>query len=411
MNIMNHLTLNLILIVFPFLIYFIYNCYREIRMEKYNHLLFDVALVSSLYLCLKFGQIKENIFALLLCNLPIILAYLKKETKTAIFLSLIVASYTIIILNHNILLTPLKLISFLIIYLLGRKKKINNNTFIIIIVIIQGFFLSFYCFTTMKENNIFKITELFIMMLLFFILPFILLYLFQLADRITNLYQTALEFEKDKQLKNSLFKITHEVKNPIAVCKGYLDMLDTNNKEQIKNYIPIMKEEITRCLDIMNDFMEFSKIKIEKEIIDINMLLEDIDKEFKLFTNNKKITFTTHILNDEIYIEGDYNRLKQVFINLIKNSLEAIKEKGNIQINTHILKGQYYIEITDNGIGMDEETISHITEMFYTTKSKGSGLGVSLSNEIIKAHNGSINYYSKKGYGTKVVVKIPMIMI
>ena len=108
-----------------------------------------------------------------------------------------------------------------------------------------------------------------------------------MGNNITNLYQNLTELEKDKNIKNSLFKITHEVKNPIAVCKGYLEMIDINNKEKTSKYIKIINQEIDRSLDIMTDFMEFSKIKIKKEIMDINILLENIKEEFKIFSNNK----------------------------------------------------------------------------------------------------------------------------
>ncbi len=413
MNIMNDIVLNLILMVFPILVYFIYSCYRELCMEKYNQTLFGVALVSSMYLCLKFGNVKGNIFVLLFCNLPIIVAYLKKQVGVALLLSIVVIVYALSFMNVNAILLILKYLSYLFVYIIGRKKKVRDNTFIMVIVVLQGFFLSFDYFGMIQRNGntIFSILQIFVIMLLFYLLPFILLYLFRLADKITSLYLAVSEVEKDKQFKNSLFKITHEVKNPIAVCKGYLDMLDVNNLEQVERYIPIVREEIARSLDIMNDFMEFSKIKIKKEIIDINMLLEDIEEEFKLFMYHKKVMLHTHIIHDEIYIEGDYNRLKQVFINLVKNSLEAIEERGTVQIITHILKKQYYIEIIDDGIGMDDETLEKVKEMFFTTKVKGSGLGVSLSNEIIKAHDGCIDYFSKVGKGTKVVVKLPIVVL
>ncbi len=411
MVLINDIVLNLILMMFPILVYFIYNCYLELRMEKYNYVLLDVALVSSMYLCLKFGHVKENIFVLLFCNLPIIVAYLKRQPGVALFLSLSVVVYTYDVIKISVFIMIIKFLIYLFIYYLGRMREIKDNTFILIIVVIQGFFLSFDYFGIIQDNHIFSIFEIMIAMMFFYILPFVLLYLFHLADRITSLYLTVSELEKDKQIKNSLFKITHEVKNPIAVCKGYLDMMDFNNMEQIKKYIPIVRGEIVRSLDIMNDFMEFSKIKIEKEVIDINMLLEEIQDELKILMNNRKVVFDSHIINDEIYIEGDYNRLKQVFINLFKNSLESIEDKGNIRLLTHILKGQYYIEIIDDGIGMDKETLDRVKEMFFTTKVRGTGLGVSLSNEIIKAHFGSIDYYSRLGYGTKVVVKLPVIVL
>ena len=411
MNIMKEVTLNIVLLLFPMIIYFIYNCYRELQGEKYNSILLNVALFSSLYLYLKYGHVESNIRILLFCNIPILIAYLKKEPSVAIVLSLITLYYSNYILNQDISIMLIKFISYFIIYIIGKNCNIKDNTFIISISILQGFFISLELFYNYQKSNILTIIELLVAIIIFYILPFILLYLFNLADNITSLYLTVSEFEKEKQLKNSLFKITHEVKNPIAVCKGYLDMLDINNKEKIEKYIPIIRQEIDRSLNIMNDFMEFSKIKIDKEILDINVLLEDITEELNLILRNKNIKMTTKIPQDEIFINGDYNRLKQVFINIIKNSMESITEKGNINIVTHTLKDKYYIEITDNGCGMDEYTLSKIKDLFFTTKTKGSGLGVSLSTEIIKAHNGTIDYTSKLGKGTKVVVKLPITMI
>lgn len=408
MNIIKDVILNIVLMLFPILVYFIYNCYRELKCEKYNNLLLKVTLFTSLYLSLKYGNIASNTRILLFCNIPIVVAYLKKEPTIAIMLSLITVSYSKYIFNLSITIMVIKFISYLIVYIIAQKRKLKDNKLLISIAILQGFFISFEYFYTFNEGGFITILQLISIVIIFYLLPFLILYLFKLADKITNLHLTVSELEKDKQLKNSLFKIIHEVKNPIAVCKGYLDMLDANNQDQINRYIPIIKQEIDRSLNIMSDFMEFSKIKIDKEIIDINYLLEEIKEELKLLINSKDIKFNCLITKDEIFIEGDYNRLKQVFINIVKNSLEAIENKGSISIATHILKDKYYIEIEDNGCGMDDYTLSKIKETFFTTKIKGSGLGVSLSNEIIKAHNGSIDYISKLNKGTKVTVKLPI---
>lgn len=411
MNIMEDVILNLILMVFPILVYFIYNCYRELKCEKYNSLLLDVALVTSMYLCFRYGNVKNNTLALLFCNLPIVVAYLKKQPNVAILLSSIVVVYAYFVFGMEITFLVLKFICYFLLYVLGKKKKIRDNQFILSVAVLQGFFLAFEYFYTFHYSDIITLIGLFVVMLLFYILPFGLLYLFRLADQITSLHLTVSELEKDKQIKNSLFKITHEVKNPIAVCKGYLDMLDVHNEDQVERYIPIIKQEISRSLDIMSDFMEFSKIKIDKEIIDINMLIEDVEEELKLLVHSKDILLKCRLIRDEVYVEGDYNRLKQVFVNMVKNSLEAIEGEGKIEIVGHILKGCYYIEIIDDGCGMDEETLSRVKEMFFTTKVKGSGLGVSLSNEIVKAHEGSIDYFSKVGKGTKVIVKLPIVVL
>lgn len=410
MNFISDIILNLILVSFPCLVYFIYNCYRELKCEKYNDLLLDVALVSSMYLCFKYGNIDNNVLGLLFCNLPIVVAYLKNQSSVGVMLSLIVVVYAYTYFDISVLWLIIKYGCYFIVYCIGKRKDIKEKTFIIVIVILQGFFLSFeYSYRIGKcEGGLFEIVGV---MFLFYLLPFALLYLFKLGNQITSLHLTVSELERDMQLKNSLFKITHEVKNPIAVCKGYLDMLDVYDVEKASRYIPIVRGEIARSLDIMSDFMEFSKIKIDKEIIDINMLLEDIEEDLELLISNRDIEFSCRLVRDEVYVDGDYNRLKQVFINVVKNSMEAIEGEGKIEIITHILKGQYYIEISDNGCGMDEDTLARVKEMFFTTKVKGSGLGVSLSNEIIKAHQGSIDYSSNVGKGTKVVVKLPIIVL
>ena len=109
-----------------------------------------------------------------------------------------------------------------------------------------------------------------------------------------------------------------------------------------------------------------------------------------------------NLVDDEIFINGDYNRLSQVLINIIKNSIESINNDGKITINSKLKNNKYYLTINDNGCGMDSEVLEKIKEPFFTTKKRGSGLGVSLIYEIIEAHNAKINYESTYGKGTKV---------
>ena len=157
----------------------------------------------------------------------------------------------------------------------------------------------------------------------------------------------------------------------------------------------------------MADFKELNKITLTKDLVDINLLVEEVYNSLNLLTSSKNINIE-FINKEEIYVNIDYNKIKQVLINIIKNSIEAIENNGIIKIETHTNKINLYIEITDNGIGMDKETIDKITELFFTTKQNGTGLGVALSNEIIKAHSGSIKYNSKLNVGTKVTIKLPL---
>ena len=97
------------------------------------------------------------------------------------------------------------------------------------------------------------------------------------------------EIERNKQIKTSLFRITHEIKNPIAVCKGYLDMFDKDNQDHFKKYIPILKDEINRTLLLLEDFLAMNKVKINKDIIDINLLIEEVVKNIKMLCTKNNI--------------------------------------------------------------------------------------------------------------------------
>ena len=258
------------------------------------------------------------------------------------------------------------------------------------------------------DGGIEKIFYLLFYALIIYMITFFCLYMFKLADGITNLHEMVNNIEKENKLRDSLFKLTHEIKNPIAVCKGYLDMLNLDNRDKSERYVGIVKSEIDRSLNIMNDFMEYSKIKVSKEIFDMTMLLDEIYESFKLLIDSKKIKFNYENEYEDIYVWGDFNRLKQVFVNIIKNSIESIDNDGIINIDVNVISKQVIIAVSDNGEGMTEEELANIKEMFYSTKKNGTGLGVALSNEIVLAHNGELNYSSVKNKGTTCTVILPI---
>jgi len=140
------------------------------------------------------------------------------------------------------------------------------------------------------------------------------------------------------------------------------------------------------------------------------LLLEDVEEECIPLLESKKINYISHVGEEELYIDGDYERLKQVFINIVKNSIEAIdpKEDSYIEINTEIKKNKIHIIIEDNGEGISADLLDKIKEPFYTTKKEGTGLGITLSTEIIEAHAGNIIYSSSLGEWTRVEVILPL---
>lgn len=392
------------------MIYFLYVIYKNIKNEKEGNLFLAISLFTSLSLSLKYGNVFKDERLLILCNIPIIIAYVKKKNFLGIILSMVIVIYTYTTIKSNIIYVMIiKYVIYYVIALLANKSK--KYRLIDLVAIVQGFMLSFeYFFKKTTVEDIYALINIILVVVIFYTITFAILYLFEITDRISNVFLNYKELEQDKQIKNSLFKITHEIKNPLAVLKGYLDMFNANDIEKSQKYITIMKNEVDRTLNIINDFMELSKIKIEKDILDINLLIYETTDVIKLIFNKKDINLINEIFDEEeVYIMGDYNRLKQVFINLFKNCYEAIENKGIVKISAHIKDDYYIITIFDNGIGMSDETIKNIKHVFYTTKKQGSGVGVTLSNEIIKAHGGTLSYESKLGEYTKTTIKLPIL--
>ncbi|MBQ8193093.1 MAG: HAMP domain-containing histidine kinase [Bacilli bacterium] len=301
----------------------------------------------------------------------------------------------------------LKYITYFILYIIRKKKKLSTNSFILSIAVLQGFFLSFEYFFKTINISINDFIFVLIVIFIYYFVTFSIVYIFKVIDKIESLNNAIKTLEKDKKIKDALFKLTHEIKNPLAVCKGYLEMIDIDKKEKTTKYISIMKQEINRSLNIMNDFASFNKIKIVKEQIDLNILLEDIYDSFKIIMikHNTKLIYKREA--DEIYFMSDYERLKQVIVNLLKNSLESIEKNGKIKLYSSKYDNYLDIIIEDNGIGMDEMSLKRLKEMFYTTKTNGTGLGVALSDEIVKAHGGNLIYESELNKGTKVTIRLP----
>ena len=393
MNILDLILLNNTIIITPLLIYLLYNAYIKVIDKKEDKLIFLIIIIMQLYLIYKYSFSLNKYAPLVIVDIPLLLSYYKKNKILPILISII----NVIYYNtfyENLLIISVEYIIYYFILLKGEKQ-------IVLFWIIKLVFITYYKYIS---------THLLLEILISSCLSFFSLYLIKKAEEIINIHSKLKKIEKEKQIQTSLFKITHEIKNPIAVCKGYLDMYDEKDIEKTRKYIPIIKDEINRVLILLEDFLSMNRQIINKDILDINMLLDEVIRSMELLFKNKKIKIQNSISEDEIYINADYNRLTQVFINIFKNSIEALENKTNptIKIWTKIEKNYIDIYIKDNGVGMSKEELKKIKEPFYTTKQKGTGLGVSLSNEIIKAHKGKLKYTSKQNEYTLTVVSLPL---
>jgi two-component system, sporulation sensor kinase A len=203
--------------------------------------------------------------------------------------------------------------------------------------------------------------------------------------------------------------VAHEIRNPLTSLKGFSKLLTSSTeKEKQEDYLSIIMEELDRIDMIVNEFMSLAKpqaILFEKD-----NLISIIDSTVKIL-NPQAMLYNVQIVCDyqldEIPLLCSPNQLKQVFVNFIKNAIESMPKGGKVQIAVRkVEKNRLQITFTDEGVGIGEEMMQYLGTPFYTTKDKGIGLGLTVSNKIIIEHNGTMKIDSQIGKGTTICVEL-----
>ncbi|MEH7382338.1 PAS domain S-box protein [Bacillus sp. JJ1533] len=203
--------------------------------------------------------------------------------------------------------------------------------------------------------------------------------------------------------------IAHEIRNPLTAIKGFLQLFNDEFHEK-QNYFDIIFSELNRIELILSELLLLAKpseIKFKNK--DIRTILRDVVTLLETQAILQNIQINIEYENEDSIITCDENQIKQVFINLIKNSIDAMENGGTIIIRTMVSDDFIYIFFIDDGCGIPESILNRIGEPFYTTKEKGTGLGLMVSYNIIENHNGEIKVDSKENEGTTFEIKLPRI--
>lgn len=413
MNIFEITLLDVIFISFPILIYLVYVAYNQSFDRKENNVFLDVAIFTSFYMSVRYAKQLIDHLPLLILHVPLIVAFIKNRWFTALLLMFLLIGYYYLQFHYSIVLLIFSYIVCYLLYIWKCHRHFSDRLLVNFLIIwISCSYIYFIIqdgyFSWIGDKDSFMG---FYVIVMFFLMSNILFSLFLKGEEIMKVHMSVKELEHEKQVRTSIFKITHEIKNPIAVCKGYLDMFDPSNQTHAYKYIPIIKDEIDRTLLLLQDYLSFNKVTIEKDILDIHLLLTEVLDSLKLLFREHGIESKVEVSDDEVFVNGDYNRLTQVVINVIKNSIEAMdsSRQGNVRVYTRINDNYIHIFFQDNGVGIDENTLKRIREPFFTTKQRGTGLGVCISDEIIIAHGGKMNYDSVYGEGTCVCISLPIL--
>lgn len=238
----------------------------------------------------------------------------------------------------------------------------------------------------------------------------------RLADTFNDLIER-IQYSYEKQNQFTL-DASHELATPMAVIKGYIDLIDRwgkDDREVLEEGISSIKSELSNMTKLLDTLFFISKsdneiLKLEKTKFWLNELIVEVIKESKLVTDRHEIYFD---MNDSIMIEGDKRLIKQMLRAIIDNSIKYTPPGGRIKINSSAINDYIVITISDTGLGIPKEDLPHIFDRFYrvdkarSRKLGGTGLGLSIVKWIAEIHGGTITAESEKGKGTEMTVKFP----
>lgn len=227
------------------------------------------------------------------------------------------------------------------------------------------------------------------------------------------------ELETSENIKNEFISsVSHELRTPLTAIKGWSETIDEiDDPETRKKGMKIINKETERLSEMVEELLDFSRIQnghfsLQRADLDIIAEVADAVLVYEERARAEGITLTFAESDEFAMVYGDKNRLRQVFINIIDNSIKYGKKGGHTDVSTVISGDSIRISFKDDGVGIAEDDLPRVKEKFYKANNtvRGSGIGLAVADEIIRIHGGSLDITSKLGEGTTVSITLPIVV-
>lgn len=214
--------------------------------------------------------------------------------------------------------------------------------------------------------------------------------------------------EKLNALGEIAASIAHEIRNPLTVVKGFLQLIKQRDSGPSAAYIPLILNELARAETILNEYLSYAKPHlITSERVQVAAVIENIVMLLEPLSIIQGVQLESR-LSVNPSVSGDRNQLQQALMNVTKNAIEATPSGGKVTVQLTNDGEWVYVKISDTGRGMSKEHLDRLGTLFYSTKDKGTGLGTTVAWQIVRNMNGSIHYESKLNVGTEALIKLPI---
>ncbi len=218
-------------------------------------------------------------------------------------------------------------------------------------------------------------------------------------------------------LTNLAATVAHEIKNPLGSMSIYVQLIrkalsqcETERKPQVDQYLDVVNEEIERLNKIVVDFLfAVRPLKFEFSPLSVNDVVRDVADFFGAELSQANISLVLDLAEPLPLIKGDERFIRQMLVNLVKNSMAAMKQGGEIRAKTWASEDSVYMKIEDTGSGIPQDVLQKIFEPYFTTKVDGTGLGLTMAYKVVKEHGGDIRVQSELNKGTCFTITLPIL--
>ncbi|EPZ51655.1 ATP-binding protein [Alicyclobacillus acidoterrestris] len=224
-----------------------------------------------------------------------------------------------------------------------------------------------------------------------------------------NAQQMLINYEKLRAVGQLAAGIAHEIRNPFTSVMGFLQLMENTVHDSQQKYFSVMQSELARIESITNEMLALAKPQaMQYRPINLPDVLMDTVNLLSAQAHMNNVEIETQLDSNEAPVIAEFNRLKQVFVNVIKNRMESMSGGGVLQIRMHQTGELVIVSFSDHGTGIPDEIMNKIGDPFFTTKEDGTGLGLVVSQNIIRDHSGTMDITSEYGKGTTVTISFPL---
>ncbi|MEB1807322.1 MAG: PAS domain-containing protein [Bacillaceae bacterium] len=228
-------------------------------------------------------------------------------------------------------------------------------------------------------------------------------------DSLFEAQQLHIQSEKLSFISELAAGIAHEINNPLTTIKGFLQLWKEGSIHYPDHY-SIFESELERIALISNELLTLGKpLSQQVKLHDISTILRSTTEIFQQDAQKRNIQISCNTIESTCFVLCNEAQMKQVFFNIIENGIDAMNDGGNMIVDTSISDQNVVVSISDDGKGISSEILNKIGEPFYTTKEKGTGLGLMVCYGIVKQYNGEIFVSTKVGTGTTFTIKLPLV--